>query len=155
MLPLPPGAEQGGVELEALMGSASPWWLFFFFALSPDLFEELVFRGAMLRSMRRDFRWGRIVFWQALYFALVHASIYRLLPTGLLGALLALLALRSRSVLPAMLLHVGYNGLLVLGTAEALPFTSEPWFEHAPWAAVVGAALFLVPPRTRPGDGTS
>jgi sodium transport system permease protein len=155
VLPLPPGAEQGGVDLEALMGSASPWWLFFFFALSPGLFEELVFRGAMLRSMRRDFRWGRIVFWQALYFALVHASIYRLLPTGLLGALLALVALRSRSVLPAMLLHVGYNGLLVLGTAEALPFTSEPWFEHAPWAAVVGAALFLVPPRTRPGDGTS
>lgn len=146
-IPLPPGAAEGGLELEAIMGSASPMWLFFFFALSPGLFEELVFRGALLNAMKRDFTWKRIVFWQALYFALVHASIYRLLPTGILGALLALIALRSRSVLPAMLMHIGYNGLLVLGAAEYLTFTGEPWFAYAPWAAIPGAALFLIPPR--------
>ncbi len=148
VLPLPPGAAEGGIELEALMGSSSPMWLFFFFALSPGIFEELVFRGALLSAMKRDFTWKRIVFWQALYFALVHASIYRLLPTGILGALLALVALRSRSVLPAMLLHISYNGLLILGTAGHLSFTSEAWFvEYAPWAAIPGLALFLVPPR--------
>ena len=151
VLPLPPGAAEGGIELEAIMGTSSPMWLFFFFALSPGIFEELVFRGALLNAMKRDFTWKRVVFWQALYFALVHASIYRLLPTGILGGLLALVALRSRSVLPAMLLHIGYNGLLVLGTADHLTFTSEPWFDHAPWAAIPGVALFLVPPRrTRP-----
>ena len=152
VLPLPPGAAEGGIELEALMGSSSPMWLFFFFALSPGIFEELVFRGALLNAMKRDFTWKRIVFWQALYFALVHASIYRLLPTGILGALLALIALRSRSVLPAMLMHMGYNGLLVLGAAEHLAFTGEPWFEYAPWAAIPGLALFLVPPRVQAGD---
>ncbi len=152
VLPLPPGAADGGIELESIMGSSSPMWLFFFFALSPGIFEELVFRGALLGAMKRDFTWKRIVFWQALYFALVHASIYRLLPTGLLGALLAVVALRSRSVLPAMLLHIGYNGLLVLGAAEHLPFTGEPWFELAPWAAIPGLALFLIPPREPAGD---
>ena len=127
-------------------------WLFFFFALSPGIFEELVFRGALLGAMRRDFTWKRIVFWQALYFALVHASIYRLLPTGILGGLLALIALRSRSVLPAMVLHIGYNALLILGNAGHLTFTSEPWFEYAPWAAIPGVALFLIPPRPGPPD---
>jgi sodium transport system permease protein len=152
VLPLPPGAAEGGIELEAIMGTSGPTWLFFFFALSPGIFEELVFRGALLGAMRRDFTWKRIVFWQALYFALVHASIYRLLPTGILGALLALIALRSRSVLPAMILHIGYNGLLVLGTAGYLKFTSEPWFAYAPWAAIPGVALFLIPPRGGTGE---
>jgi sodium transport system permease protein len=152
VLPLPPGAAEGGIELEAIMGTSGPMWLFFFFALSPGLFEELVFRGALLSAMKRDFTWKRIVFWQALYFALVHASVYRLLPTGILGALLALIALRSRSVLPAMILHIGYNGLLVLGTANHLTFTSEPWFAYAPWAAIPGVALFLMPPRRSAGE---
>ena len=118
----------------------------------PGLFEELVFRGALLSAMKRDFTWKRIVFWQALYFALVHASVYRLLPTGILGALLALIALRSRSVLPAMILHIGYTRLLVLGTANHLTFTSEPWFAYAPWAAIPGVALFLMPPRRSAGE---
>ena len=46
-----------------------------------------------------------------------------------------------------MILHIGYNGLLVLGTADHLSFTSEPWFDYAPWAAIPGVALFLIPPR--------
>ena len=142
-------------SLEALLGDAGPLWLFFFLALSPGIFEELVFRGSLLQAMRRDFTWKRVVFWQALYFALVHASVHRLLPTGILGALLALVALRSRSVLPAMLMHTAYNGVLVLGATEHLPFTSEPWFAMAAWAALPGAALFLVRPREADGPTAS
>jgi len=149
VLPLPKGADTDALGLEALFNDASTLWLFFFFALSPGLIEELVFRGSLLSAMRKDWRWPRILAWQALYFALVHASIYRLLPTGILGALLAAIALRSRSVVPAMVLHISYNGLLVLGTAGRLDFVQAGWFAYAPWAAIPGVLLLALPGRRR------
>ena len=116
---------------------------------TPGLVEELLFRGSLLSAMRKDWRWPRILAWQALYFALVHASIYRLLPTGILGALLAAIALRSRSVVPAMVLHISYNGLLVLGTAGRLEFVEAGWFAYAPWAAIPGVLLLALPSQRR------
>ncbi|MEM9799960.1 MAG: CPBP family glutamic-type intramembrane protease [Planctomycetota bacterium] len=145
VLPLPPGAESSGLGLESVFGERGPLWLFFFFALSPGVFEELVFRGSLLSAMRRDWTLRKILFWQALYFALVHASIYRLLPTAILGALLTAVALRARSVFPAMVLHIAYNGLLVLGTTGHLDFVEADWFRYAPWLAVPGLLLLARP----------
>ena len=124
--------------------SMSPFWLFFFLALSPGIFEELVFRGSLLSAMKRDWRWPKIIAWQALYFALVHASVYRLLPTGILGALMAGIALRARCVYPTIALHMAYNGLLVLGGDKDVDaIAAEPWFIYAPWLGAAGLALLI------------
>ena len=147
VLPLPPGAEQAMESMGGVM-DMSPFWLFFFLALSPGIFEELVFRGSLLSAMKRDWRWPKVIAWQALYFALVHASVYRLLPTGLLGAVLAGIALRARCVYPTIALHMAYNGLLVLGgdkDMEAL--STEPWFTYAPLLGLAGLALLMVRPK--------
>ncbi|MEM1448604.1 MAG: CPBP family glutamic-type intramembrane protease [Planctomycetota bacterium] len=150
VFPYPPGIEAQMNGMEAFLGTASTMWLVFFFAISPGVTEELVFRGSLLSAMKRDWTWPRIMAWQALYFALVHADLYRLLPTGIMGALLTLIALRARSVLPTIALHVAYNAVLVLGAAERLPFSDAEWFEYAPWAAIPGVLLFvLVPPRAK------
>lgn len=143
VIPLPQGAEE---TLESMANTLpqSTFWLLFFFAFSPGVFEELVFRGAMLRNMERDWRWPRIVLWQALYFGIIHTSIYRLLPTGILGAVLAGIALRSRSVFPAMLLHAVYNGMVVLSAEDRLGFAEETWFTTwAPLAGIAGVALLV------------
>ena len=144
VLPLPAGAEE---TLESMANTLpqGTFWLLFFFAFSPGVFEELVFRGAMLRNMERDWRWPKIVLWQALYFGIIHTSIYRLLPTGILGAVLAGIALRSRSVFPAMLLHAVYNGLIVLSAEDRLGYGEDAWFTTwAPLASLIGVALLAV-----------
>lgn len=113
------------------------------FALSPGVTEELFFRGAILSSLRRDLSPLRCAAWQAALFAAIHLSIYRMVPTALLGALLTLVTLRARSVWPAILLHASYNGLLMVSEREDLPAPPE-WL---PWLGIAGLLLWLVPPR--------
>ena len=55
-----------------------------------------------------------------LMFGLFHLSPARIPVTGILGVVLAVLALRGDSILPAMLCHALYNGLLV-GAEELVP----------------------------------
>jgi membrane protease YdiL (CAAX protease family) len=101
--------------LEKMFGSQSVWKLFTVGALSPGIFEELLFRGVCLGLLLRLGDRRRAVLFSSLYFALIHLSVFRLLPTFLLGALMAMLVLRSRSIFVAMFFHVVYNGGLLLG----------------------------------------
>ncbi len=112
VLPLPSHLEQGDL-LEGLTGLGLPMRLFLL-ALSPALCEELFFRGALLSGLRRDLGAVRCIAWQALIFGAAHSSIYRFVPTALLGMVLTALTLRGRSLFPAILLHATYNGLLLL-----------------------------------------
>lgn len=145
VLPLPSGMTDGGGLAEEIL-SLSPASLVFALAVSPGICEELFFRGAILSGLRRDLPAWRVVLWQAVLFGAVHASIYRFAPTAVLGALLAALTLRTRSLLPAVLLHIAYNGSLVLGH-DALPFLSSPW---TPYLAVPALLLLALPGRGTP-----
>lgn len=116
----------------------------FLFAVSPGVTEELFFRGAVLSGLRRDLSPVRCAAWQAALFAAIHLSIYRVVPTALLGALLTILTLRARSLWPAMLLHMTYNGLIVYASQEA----AEGLPEWLPWLGL-GAILWFVPARAR------
>ncbi len=141
VLPLPSSMTSGGLPAE--FAELSSTAMFLLIALSPGLFEELFFRGAVLSGLRRDLPAWKTVAWQALLFGAVHASIYRFAPTAVLGAILATLTLRSRSLLPAVVLHISYNGLLVLGSESS-------WFQEAwvPWLLLPSALLFFVPARS-------
>jgi len=148
VMPLPRSMTEGA-SLPAGFDALSPTGLFLVMALSPGVCEELFFRGAVLSGLRRDLPSWKIVVWQAVLFGAVHASIYRFLPTAILGALLALITLRSRSLFPAVILHVAYNGSLVLG--EAGPLGAD-LVRFCPWLAIPAAALLALPAR-RDWDG--
>ncbi len=120
LLPMPREALEAQ-GLMQLFADRPAWWLAFFFALSPGLWEELVFRGAILSSARRGLSAWRVVLWQGTWFALAHASVYRLAPTFVLGLLFSAIALRAGSIWPTVLAHTAYNGLLVLGANGSLP----------------------------------
>jgi sodium transport system permease protein len=141
VLPLPSSMTSGS-GLPPELTELSTGWMFVALALSPGICEELFFRGAVLSGLRRDLSAWRSVFWQALLFGAVHASIYRFAPTATLGALLAALTLRSRSLLPAMVLHISYNGLLVLGSESG--WFQAPW---VPWLLLPAVLFALVPSR--------
>lgn len=143
LLPLPSSMTAEGLFPE--IGELSLGALLFAFALSPGICEELFFRGALLSGLRRDLPAWRSVTWQALLFGAVHSSIYRFAPTAVVGAVLAGITLRARSVVPAMLLHASYNALALLAAREELPAVlAATWL---PWLALPGLALFLLRPR--------
>ena len=81
-------------------------------AVAPALCEELLFRGALLEAWRP---WGRALaaLLSALAFGAFHLSVHKFVPTALLGLAAAAVALRAGSVLPAMVVHLVNNSLVV------------------------------------------
>jgi ABC-type Na+ efflux pump permease subunit/membrane protease YdiL (CAAX protease family) len=83
------------------------------FAVLPGLCEELLFRGAMLGLFRSRGSAPASVAFTALAFGLFHVDVARLLPTAVLGVLLGVLAVRTRSVVPGICAHLINNSVLL------------------------------------------
>jgi sodium transport system permease protein len=84
------------------------------FALVPALCEELAFRGFVLRGLHQGFRPRNAVLLSSLFFALFHLNVFLFVPTFLLGVVLGLLTVRSKSLLPAIAFHLLHNAVLIL-----------------------------------------
>lgn len=111
-----------------------------FLCLLPGICEELAFRGVLLHGLRRRFSPVALVFVVGAVFGLFHVSLFRLIPTGYLGAVLAAVVLLTGSIFPAMLWHTLNNA------AALLPAYFGWWAGEAPpgWSypiAFVGLAL--------------
>jgi sodium transport system permease protein len=91
----------------------SAWQLPLVLVLLAPVCEELAFRGFILTGLRQRFHPGTAILLSSLLFAVSHLNVFQFLPTFILGVLLGLVATRSRSVLPGILVHVLYNGLFV------------------------------------------
>ena len=142
VLPLPSWSGTSAA-LEAFSALPMPV-LVLLLAVTPAVCEEIFFRGSVLSGLRRDLSPALCVAWQALLFGLAHASIHRLVPTAILGALLAVVMLRARSIYVVIALHGAYNGWLVTQEVNA-SFDSAA----VPWLAVLGAALLAWPRRVK------
>jgi len=136
------------LALPAEIAELGPTALLVLLCLLPGFFEELLFRGALVTGLARDLRPWRVCLWQAVLFGAVHLSVYRFLPTGLVGAALAALVLRTRSIWPAVVLHSTYNALLVLGPdpeatarAEDARGTALRWLDELHAGSPLGLAL--------------
>jgi len=104
-----------GVDLSGMFGSGPVGLVLTFLvvAVIGPLLEELLLRGVVLEAARAKVgKWPAIV-GCAFAFALLHASVWSLLPLTVLGIGLGWLAARSRSLWPAIVAHVLYNGVLV------------------------------------------
>ena len=144
LLPLPARALDARA-LESWLASMPTALLLFLMALSPGVGEELFFRGALQSSLARHSRARRAIAWQALFFAAAHASIYRLIPSGLVGLALGALTARARSIVPAIVLHAGYDAWQVLRGLGRLPEGWEDRWWTSPWLALAGLALVALP----------
>ena len=103
--------------LELVLGSQDPLALFLLgwtaVVLAP-LFEETIFRGALLPVLAK--RWGTAggVVLSALLFAMAHISIGELAPLTVLGVGLALLRVSTGRLLPSVLMHALWNAITFL-----------------------------------------
>lgn len=114
-------------------------------AFAPAICEEVLCRSLLLAGFRRSLGPVWAVALTAFLFAALHMSPWRFAPQMALGVLLAVLTLRSGSLVPAILVHAGHNGLMV---AAAVLADQEPWKGYQPWLVqhinVVAASGALV-----------
>lgn len=123
------------------------WELWLVLALTPALCEETFFRGLMLSGLRRWGPWAAIGV-SALLFGLLHGSIYRLLPTFILGLMLGYAVWRSGSLYCSILIHVVNNGLIATlvwsSAGKDLNLPAIPWSLTLGALAVMGIGLALL-----------
>jgi sodium transport system permease protein len=156
VLPMP---EELVASLQGLLtanGTERVLWLLLVVAITPALCEEIVFRGVLFQSLLAKLSPAVAITVSALVFGLFHLSFetaIRLLPTMFLGALLALVVHRTRSILPAMAMHMVNNGVAVIlvswPAAQALVLREDGVPSLA--LVVVGAVLLAVGIRILPG----
>jgi membrane protease YdiL (CAAX protease family) len=82
-------------------------------AFTPAVCEEALFRGPILRGLRTRFSALGAAVITGLLFGLFHLSVWRLLPTAVLGFVLSLIALSADSIIPAMVAHFANNACII------------------------------------------
>lgn len=93
--------------------------------LAAPLVEEVVFRGALFGPLRRTHHVVTVVVGTGAYFALVHLDPHAMLPIFVVGVALGFVRWASGSLIPAVLLHAGFNAVplvsMALGERPAPP----------------------------------
>jgi membrane protease YdiL (CAAX protease family) len=89
--------------------------------LLPAVAEELVFRGVLARGLAARLRpiWAILI--SAAVFAAYHLNPQQMVSTFVLGLVLGFLTLRSRSIVPAMIVHTLNNAIAVLLSRREIP----------------------------------
>jgi membrane protease YdiL (CAAX protease family) len=104
------GVETQGDEIFRLFEMIeSPVWFFLVGAILAPLVEEIFFRGFLFQGFRAKYGWLSAMLLSSAIFAAAHLDLASLIPTFILGNLLAYLYHRSNSVWPGVVLHVLVN----------------------------------------------
>lgn len=134
-------------ELERLAGGRPLGVEVLVLALTPAICEEVLFRGALLRGLMTRFGKGTAVALSAVLFGLFHLSIYRFVPTLVLGLILGYLAVVSRSLWTSVVFHFTNNGALLavahLGRGERRGEVAANLVAALAAAVVLAVGLFL------------
>lgn len=103
------------------------------FALTPALCEELAFRGFILTGFSSSGRTGVAIVLSSVTFGIIHMIPQQVFNATLLGLVLGLLAMRSRSLLPGVMFHLCFNTLAVFHVRVSKAFTDHrpEWLESA------------------------
>jgi membrane protease YdiL (CAAX protease family) len=110
---LQPGDEQGLVPKEWRPGRAAAFAAnFVVVALAAPIVEELTFRGLGYRLLEPFGRWWAILL-VGLAFGLAHGLVEALPLLAAFGAGLAFIRMKTGSVYPPMILHAGFNALVL------------------------------------------
>jgi len=139
---------------EDLTGGLPAWQLVFFITVMPGVLEEIAFRGVLFTGLRERLRrpWVAVLLSGAI-FGFFHVSLFRLVPTGVLGVVLAAVVLKTGSLYPAILWHF-LNNLLAVSAQEGwLPVEPDAalplWAYGVAGVGAVGSWLLL---KERPGQ---
>lgn len=78
----------------------------------PGIFEELVFRGVIFSGLKNSYSKWTVILVSALTFGIMHLSIFRLIPTFLIGIILGIIVWETKSIFLSIMTHTIHNSLL-------------------------------------------
>jgi sodium transport system permease protein len=130
---------------QGLLPDSIPFWqLLLLLTVTPGICEEIAFRGVLLHGLRRRFSPVVLALVTGAIFGFFHTSLFRIVPTGFLGVLLAAVTLLSGSIFPAMLWHALNNALGVLGGHYGIALHDLDAWLYLAGAAVLALAFWIV-----------
>jgi membrane protease YdiL (CAAX protease family) len=110
------GVDTQGENIVKLFGELnSPVWFLIVGAVFAPLVEEIFFRGFLFQGFRARYGWVTAMLLSAAIFAVAHLDLVVLIPTFILGCLLAYVFHRSNSLWPGIILHFLVNSFGLLG----------------------------------------
>ncbi|HLF72932.1 MAG TPA: type II CAAX endopeptidase family protein [Anaerolineales bacterium] len=101
---------QGEAILRLIQTLESPFWFFLVGVLFAPFVEEIFFRGFLFQGFRQRYGWVRAALLSSAIFAVAHLDPVSLIPTFILGLVLAFLYQRANSLWPGIILHLLVNG---------------------------------------------
>ncbi|HEU0293569.1 MAG TPA: type II CAAX endopeptidase family protein [Anaerolineales bacterium] len=105
---------QGDQILEMFNQLESPVWFFLVAAVIAPIVEELFFRGFLFQGLRQAYGWLPGLLLSSAIFGVAHLDPVSLVPTFVLGCVLAYLYHRSNSVWPGIVFHATINSLSLI-----------------------------------------
>ena len=99
----------------------------FVIAILPAIFEEMLFRGVILRGYERLGKVSAILC-SAILFGLLHRDLQSLVGTTILGIVIAFIVYKTNSIYPGMIAHFINNGFAIVLTfliSKISPFALE------------------------------
>ena len=123
-------------------------------AVLPGICEELLCRGTLLAGLRNGIGPIGAALVSAFLFAILHLSPWRFAPQFCLGILLAVVVWRTRSIVPAMIIHAGHNGALVLSVVYGTKTDPPPIviIVYGTVAVLLGIVGWRISATTKTGD---
>lgn len=110
--------------------------ILFLVGILPAFCEEMLFRGFILKSFKTKLSWPTSIFLTGILFGILHLSIYRFLPTAMLGIFMGILLYKTNSIWACMFMHfLNNSSIFILQTfaknvnvdkAQAIPTTIPP-----------------------------
>lgn len=114
---------QGEAILRFFETLESPVWFFLVGVVLAPIVEEIFFRGFLFQGFRQRYGWVYAMLLSSVIFAAAHLDLVALIPTFILGCLLAYMYQRSSSIWPGVILHFLVNafGLCAAYAATRFP----------------------------------
>jgi membrane protease YdiL (CAAX protease family) len=106
---------QGESILRLIEMLESPVWFFLVGVVFAPFVEEIFFRSFLFQGFRQSYGWKRATLLSSAIFAAAHLDPASLIPTFVLGMVLAYLFHKSNSVWPGMILHFLVNAFGLWG----------------------------------------
>lgn len=115
---------QGQAIAEMFAALDSPVWFAVVAAVVAPLVEEIFFRGFLFQGFRQRYGWISAMLLSSAIFAAAHLDLVALIPTFILGCLLAYVYHRSNSLWPGIILHFLVNSFGLCGAYFATNYQS-------------------------------
>ncbi len=102
------------IKIKLIFEGGTPLMIILSVVILAPFIEEILFRGLIINELKGKIHIMLVIFIQALIFGLIHGNSLQIAYASILGIVLGLISTWSRSVWPAIIVHISMNGTPLL-----------------------------------------